>query len=162
MAPAVHHFFALVLTLVRFCAAKSLWSTVPANFSTIIQTAYPVGNGRLGALPFGEPGYEKLSLNRDDLWTGGPFENSSYVGGNPSNPVSQALPGIREWIWQNGTGNVSKLMGDDNNYGSYAVLGNLSVAITSVTNSSSYKRVLDLDSGVHTTSFISGSSSFTV
>lgn len=148
------------LFFIHLCAGKSLRSTVPANFSTIVQTAYPIGNGRLAALPFGNPGQEKLSLNRDKLWTGGPFENSSYDGGNPASPVHQYLPGIREWIWQNGTGNVTKLMGDDNDYGSYAVLGNLSVSIAGVANISSYTRSLDLDTGVHTTYFRSGGSLF--
>ncbi|KAK5125244.1 hypothetical protein LTR85_000920 [Meristemomyces frigidus] len=158
----LHSRFTLVLSFVYLCTAKSLWSNVPAaNFSTIIQTAYPIGNGRLAALPFGSPGLEKLSLNRDSLWSGGRFENSSYNGGNPTSPVSQYLPGIREWIWQNGTGNVTKLMGDDNNYGSYAVLGNLSVAIAGITNISSYDRRLDLETGVHTTSYKLGGHAFT-
>ncbi|KAK5131381.1 hypothetical protein LTR08_000984 [Meristemomyces frigidus] len=152
----------VLLSSTGISSAKSLWSTVPANFSTIIQTAYPVGNGRLAALPFGSPGHEKLSLNRDTLWSGGPFENSSYNGGNPLAPVSQDLPGLRDWIFQNGTGNVSKLMGDDNNYGSYAVLGNLSVAIADVEEVSMYERRLDLGTGVHTTSFVSGDSTFTI
>jgi len=150
-----------VILLASHSSAKSLWSTIPANFSTIIQTAYPIGNGRLAALPFGEAGHEKLSLNRDSLWSGGPFENSSYNGGNPTHPVSQYLPGIREWIWQNGTGNVSKLMGDDNNYGSYAVLGNLSVTIAGVQDARNFERRLDLKTGVHTTSFMSGGCTYT-
>lgn len=63
-----------------FCAlgqisyAKSLWSTVPASASDIIRTAYPLGNGRLGALSFGPAGSETLNLNVDSLWSGGPFE----------------------------------------------------------------------------------------
>ena len=152
----------VLLSSLGISSAKSLWSTVPANFSTIIQTAFPVGNGRLAALPFGLPGQEKLSLNRDSLWSGGPFENSSYNGGDPTAPVYQNLPGIREWIWQNGTGNVTKLMGDDNNYGSYAVLGNLSVAIASVGIVSTYKRRLDLETGVHTTSYVAGGHRYTM
>ncbi|KAF2772500.1 glycoside hydrolase family 95 protein [Teratosphaeria nubilosa] len=151
-----------VCHLISLVYAKSLWSTVPANFSTIIQTAYPIGNARLAALPFGEAGHEKLSLNRDSLWTGGPFETTSYNGGNPLSPRSQYLPGIRDWIWQNGTGNASKLMGDDDNYGSYAVLGNLSVRIAEMRNGTNYVRALDLQSGIHTTTFRSGSSAFTI
>lgn len=144
------------------CTAKRLWSTTSANFSSIIQQAYPIGNSRLGALPFGEAGHEKLSLNRDSLWSGGPFENSSYRGGNPEQAVSQSLPAIRDRIWQNGTGNVSKLMGDNENYGSYAVLGNLSVTISGVTNASGYMRSLDLETGVHTTSYASGGGQYTM
>ena len=107
-------------------------------------------------MPFGEAGHEKISLNRDSLWTGGPFENVSYNGGNPVSPISQYLPDIRDWIWKNGTGNVTALMGDDNNYGSYAVLGNLSVVIDGVGEVAKYNRSLDLETAVHTTVFSVG------
>jgi len=56
--------------------AKSLWSTIPANGSDIIRTTYPLGNGRLGAMPIGPPGAETLTLNLDTLWSGGPFNAS--------------------------------------------------------------------------------------
>ncbi|KAI5212835.1 glycoside hydrolase family 95 protein [Aureobasidium subglaciale EXF-2481] len=150
------------LCIVQGTYAKALWATEPANnFTDIIRTAYPVGNGRLAALPFGNPGQEKFSFNIDSLWSGGPFENSSYNGGNPESPVSSALPGIRDWIFQNGTGNVTALMGDNNNYGSYAVLGNLTISIDGITQFTSYNRSLDLTNGVHTTSFVSSGSIYT-
>ena len=101
-------------------------------------------------------------MNRDSLWTGGPFENVSYNGGNPTSSVSQYLPGIRDWIWKNGTGNVTALMGEDNNYGSYAVLGNLSVTIDGVGEIMKYNRSLDLKTGVHTTVFSSGECTYTM
>jgi len=66
--------------LVDLSNAKSLWSTVPANGSDIIRTTYPLGNGRLGAMPIGPPGAETLTLNLDTLWSGGPFNASvSYA-----------------------------------------------------------------------------------
>ena len=34
--------------------------------------ALPIGNGRLGAMVFGGPGMERLQLNEDTLWAGGP------------------------------------------------------------------------------------------
>jgi len=155
--------YVLALSLISPSLAKSLWSTSPAsNFSDIIKTAYPISNGRLAALPFGSPGHEKLSLNRDSLWSGGPFENASYDGGNPPEPVSGALRGIRDWIWKNGTGNVTELMEPFPNYGSYAVLGNLSVELQGVDSVSGYKRVLDLKTGVHITTFTSGSAAYQI
>lgn len=153
-------FVALLLSFTTLSSCKRLWSKHPANSTSIIQTAYPIGNGRLGALPFGEPGHEKLNLNHDSLWSGGPFENSSYNGGNPEQPVNGYLPGIRDWIWQNGTGNVSKLMGDGYNYGSFAVLGNLSITITDVDDAKDYERSLDLRTGVHTASYSSGGKAY--
>lgn len=54
-------------------------------------------------------------------------------------------------------------MSNGDNYGSYAVLGNLSVWIDGVTNQSysNYNRSLDLQTGVHTTTFTVGKSEYT-
>ena len=100
-------------------------------------------------------------MNVDSLWSGGPFENSSYNGGNPRSSVASALPGIRDWIFKNGTGNVTALMGDDNNYGSYAVLGNLTISIDKISNFTAYNRSLDLTTGVYTTNFEADGSKYT-
>jgi len=75
--------------------------------------------------------------------------------------VSSALPGIRDWIFKNGTGNVTALMGDNNNYGSYAVLGNLSVSVDNLSNFTAYNRSLDLVTGVYATSFEANGSKYT-
>ncbi|CAN9124448.1 unnamed protein product [Alternaria alternata] len=142
-------------TFIPVSTALSLWSTTPANSSDIIRTTYPIGNGRLGAMPIGPPGAEILTLNLDTLWSGGPFSASNYSGGNPNSSVAEALPGIREWIFTNGTGNVTELLGLDDAYGSYQVLGNLSVTIPSLVDAdvANYTRTLDLSNGIHTTSF---------
>ena len=34
--------------------------------------ALPIGNGRLGAMVFGSPSQEKIQLNENTLWQGGP------------------------------------------------------------------------------------------
>jgi alpha-L-fucosidase 2 len=144
-----------VLSLLPLASAKSLWSFVPANSSDIIRTAYPFGNGRLGALLHGSPLSEVLTLNVDSLWSGGPFNVSNYTGGNPTSPLAGNLTGIRDWIFTNGTGNVTELLGDDRFYGSYRVLGNLSITVPSLARGNAsvrgYKRSLDLANGVHTT-----------
>ena len=156
---------ALLFTLLFAClaSAKSLWSSTPAgNASDIIRHAYPIGNGRLAALAFGEAGSEKLSLNRDSLWSGGPFANKSYNGGNPAEERYSHLPGIRDWIWRNGTGNVSELQTDFSDYGSYQVMANLSVAISGIDSVTKYQRSLSLDSGVHGTTFTSDGAVYTI
>ncbi|KAL1861432.1 hypothetical protein VTK73DRAFT_7114 [Phialemonium thermophilum] len=146
--------------------AKSLWSSKPATFGPqssddyILKTGYPVGNGKLGAIPFGPPGAEKMVLNVDSLWAGGPFQSSDYTGGNPSSPKYPALAGIREFIFQNGTGNVTALLGSGDYYGSYQTLGNLSTAIEGVSDFADYRRSLDLTTGIHATSFRSGGTHF--
>ncbi|KAF2192678.1 glycoside hydrolase family 95 protein [Zopfia rhizophila CBS 207.26] len=145
----------LVLAIAVTCtSAKTLWSTSPAtDYPNIIKEAYLLGNGRLGAMPFGPPGAEKIVLNVDSLWSGGPFSSRSYTGGNPSEEKHSYLPGIRQWIFQNTTGNVSQLLGNGDNYGSYQVMGNLSVSFNAGLMPGTYKRTLDLESGTHHTSF---------
>ncbi|PWY91587.1 FAD/NAD(P)-binding domain-containing protein [Aspergillus sclerotioniger CBS 115572] len=107
-------FYTLALPL---AAAKSLWSDSPGNYSSIITTAFPLGNGRLGA---------------------------------------DALPGIREWIFQNGTGNVSALLGEFPYYGSYQVLANLTIDMDGLSNINGYRRSLDLESAIYSDHFSTG------
>ncbi|KKY33153.1 putative glycoside hydrolase family 95 protein [Diaporthe ampelina] len=123
-------------------AGKSLWSSSSATYGEgddyILRTGYLLGNGKLGAIPFGPP------------------------GGNPPGPVHQYLPGIRDWIFQNGTGNISELLAPIANYGSYQTLGNLTVRLEGMDDYSNYTRKLDLDTGVHTTSWTTETGSLTI
>ncbi|QDA60685.1 glycoside hydrolase family 95 protein [Hymenobacter jejuensis] len=49
-----------------------LWYTQPAaNWNE----ALPLGNGRLGAMVFGAPQRERLQLNEETIWAGGPNNN---------------------------------------------------------------------------------------
>ncbi|KAL1801116.1 hypothetical protein ACET3X_001458 [Alternaria dauci] len=92
-----------------------------------------------------------------------PFGGNAHwptSGGNPDSSVAEALPGIRNWIFTNGTGNVTELLGLDAAHGSYQVLGNLSVIIPSLAGAEvvNYTRTLDLSNGIHTTTFSLNSS----
>jgi len=80
----------LVLTtgLVRVASAQQskelkLWYNKPA---TKWEEALPLGNGRLGAMVYGRPKHEKIQLNEETVWAGGPNNNI-----NP-----QARPYIRK------------------------------------------------------------------
>ncbi|KAH7033636.1 Six-hairpin glycosidase-like protein [Microdochium trichocladiopsis] len=166
-----------IAALAASAHARTLWSSKPADAGPrsgqeyILKTAYPLGNGRLGATPYGAPGSAGLMLNVDSLWSGGPFEASfrfegwslanqngetsqNYTGGNPLEPKYEALPEIRSTIFTNGSGDMSALLGSGRNYGSYRVLGNLSIALDGADGGfTGYRRELDLNTGVHTTSF---------
>ncbi len=55
-------------------ADSVLWYTSPAeNWDC----ALPLGNGRIGAMVFGEPLYEKIMLNEDSIWSGGPRQRNN-------------------------------------------------------------------------------------
>ena len=53
--------------------------------------ALPIGNGRLGAMVFGGVGVERLQLNEDTLWSGGPSDWN-----NPQ--ARDVLPEIRSLV----------------------------------------------------------------
>src|ERR1700733_6323649 len=54
--------------------------------------ALPVGNGRLGAMVFGGVVNERLQLNEDTLWAGGPYD--------PVNPdADAALPEVQRLLF---------------------------------------------------------------
>jgi alpha-L-fucosidase 2 len=65
-----------------------LWYRQPAKQWV---EALPIGSGRMGAMVFGGVAAERLQLNEDTLWAGGPYD--------PANPEAlKALPEIRALI----------------------------------------------------------------
>jgi alpha-L-fucosidase 2 len=49
--------------------SQKLWYDKPAEQWI---EALPAGNGRMGAMVFGDPVNERIQLNEDSLWPGGP------------------------------------------------------------------------------------------
>ena len=48
--------------------------------ATVWQEAFPLGNGRIGALMFGDGEAETLCLNEDTLWSGYPGDARTGMG----------------------------------------------------------------------------------
>ena len=55
--------------------------------------ALPVGNGRLGAMVFGKNGEERIQLNEETYWSGGPY--STVVKGG-----YKVLPEIQKLVFE--------------------------------------------------------------
>jgi alpha-L-fucosidase 2 len=68
-------FLTSLICSISLVQAKALWASTPSSVD-VLKQAYPVGNGRLGGMPFSAPGAEKVVLNIDSLWSGGPFQSS--------------------------------------------------------------------------------------
>ena len=66
-----------------------LWYDEPAQ---IWNEALPLGNGRLGAMVFGDPVVERLQLNEETIWAGSPNSNAH----EEALPV---LPKVRQLIF---------------------------------------------------------------
>ncbi|CAE6531228.1 unnamed protein product [Rhizoctonia solani] len=72
-------------------SGNGLWYSEPAvNWST---QYLPIGNGYLGAMINGNPVSDRIQLNIESLWSGGPSADPSYNGGNHQ-PSEQSPPGL--------------------------------------------------------------------
>jgi alpha-L-fucosidase 2 len=123
--------------------------------------ALPLGNGRLGAMVFGGVDRERLQLNEDTIWAGGPYD--------PTNPAAfDAHAKARELIFAGKAADADPLlrasgMGTPPNQASYQPLGNL--YLTDTSNSAEpvtdYRRSLDIDSAIASTTFRQAGVTFT-
>ncbi|MBZ0297129.1 MAG: glycoside hydrolase family 95 protein [Anaerolineae bacterium] len=121
--------------------STTLWYCQPAR---AWNEALPLGNGRLGAMVFGGISHERLQLNEETVWSGGPKEWN--------NPAARALlPELRRLIAE---GRYAEA--DDLSKGmqgpwtqSYQPMGNLHLHFPGIENQvDSYHRDLDLDTSL--------------
>ena len=128
-----------------------LWYRQPASLWV---EALPVGNGRLGAMVYGGVARERLQLNEDTLYAGGPY--------TPINPDARnALPKVRELIFAGRYAEAEKLanaamISRPVKQMPYQPLGNLWLEFEGLGEPSDYRRSLDLDSAIATTTFKTG------
>src|SRR5687768_11370127 len=148
---------ALVVDPIAFASdarpETTMWYTQPA---AKWEEALPVGNGRLGAMVFGGAGEERLQLNEDSLWSGGPqdADNPAALG---------ALPEVRRLLFDGryveGEALAEKLMvckgpGPGRSkaarlaFGWYQTLGDLRVQLDHGEQVKEYRRSLDLRTAV--------------
>jgi alpha-L-fucosidase 2 len=143
------------LALLASCCEKStqenhlkLWYNAPAKKWV---EALPVGNGRLGAMVFGDPAQEKLQLNEETVWAGQPNSNS--------NPKALAfIPEIRQLLFAGKFAEAQKMVDEKvffpHNQGmSYQPVGDLNLAFAGHENPQAYYRELDIADAISTTRY---------
>jgi len=131
--------------------ATVLWYTHPAQKW---ENALPVGNGRLGAMVFGKTDEERIQLNEDTLWSGGPY--SSVVKGGAA-----ALPEIQRLVFEGKWRQAHKafgrsLMGYPVEQMKYQSLGDLVLAFPDAGPTADYRLELDLDEAVVAVRYVRG------
>ncbi|TCC00429.1 glycosyl hydrolase [Micromonospora zingiberis] len=93
--------------------------------------ALPIGNGRLGAMLFGQPDHERIQFNEQSLW-GGVNDYDNALAGQPDEVFDPSTTG----------------------FGSYRAFGDLHLRFRAPHQQPvDYQRALDLESGIHTTRF---------
>ncbi|GAB3971004.1 glycoside hydrolase family 95 protein [Plantactinospora veratri] len=128
----------------------ALWYDEPAGTDWL--RALPVGNGRLGAMVFGNVDTERLQLNEDTIWAGGPYDSANTRGAG-------ALAEIRRLVfadqWSQAQTLVDQAMlGRPAGQLAYQPVGNLRLAFASGT-ASQYLRRLDLTTAVTSVTYVS-------
>ena len=126
-----------------FNPSTLLWHKKPAEEW---ENAFPVGNGRLGAMVYGGIKEEKIQLNEETYWSGGPY--STVVKGG-----YKELPKIQKLIFEGKPLEAHKifgryLMGYPVEQQKYQSLANLHLFFNEDLEAKNYKRWLDLSEGI--------------
>jgi len=119
--------------------------------------ALPIGNGRLGAMVFGNPSLERIQLNEESIWDGERRDRNNPKAGT-------AVPKIRELLFSGEVAEAEKLALSDmmsipRRMPCYQTLGDLRLdfsasGLTTQTEVEDYRLELNLDTAIITTSFV--------
>lgn len=151
-----YHFTLLILLVTGGCKQEQepshlrLWYQQPAAEWT---EALPVGNGRLGAMIFGNPSKERIQLNEESLWAGSRM--------NSNNPEAlENLPKVQQLILDGKLEEATQLIGQTMlgtppRIRSYQTMGDLLIDYPEG-DTTGYLRELDLSTGISRTWFSLG------
>ena len=125
-----------------------LWYDKPAGEWT---EALPVGNGRLGAMVFGDPIHERIQFNEESLWAGCQVDNN-----NPK--ALENLPALQQLIFEGKYTEALSLaneafIGTPPNVRSHQTFGDLLITYTDQGNVDQYTRELTLNNGIARSAF---------
>jgi alpha-L-fucosidase 2 len=128
------------IVVAQTTTALKLWYDKPAS---IWNEALPLGNGRLGAMVFGDPAVERLQLNEETIWSGSPNNNAH-------DKALEALPKVRQLIFEGKYAEAQELatkdiMSQTNNGMNYQTFGSVYLSFPGHQNYTNYYRDLDIE-----------------
>jgi alpha-L-fucosidase 2 len=151
-------FFSLALTSAAKQPANllKLWYDKPA---VLWEEALPVGNGRLGAMIYGNPAREDVQLNEGTLWAGQPNRND-----NPD--ALEALPVVRQLIYDGKLKEAQdlvnqKIITKKSHGAAFQTIGDLYLDFPGHEKYTNFYRELDLSQAVATTRYTVNGVTFT-
>ena len=149
-------------TLLLLLAASTVVGTANAQSDSLLKLWYnhparqwvealPIGDGRLGAMVFGDPSRERIQLNEITVWAGQPNRND-----NPD--AREALPKVRKLIFEGKYTEAQDLVNQTfiskiSNGMPYQTVGDLHLLFPGHEKYSGYCRELNLETGIATTRY---------
>ena len=135
----------------------TLWYKQPAGNTW--ENALPIGNGFLGAMVYGNVEKETIQLNEHTVWSGSPNRND-----NPD--ALAALPMVRKLIFEGKYKEAEKLTNQSivtkKSHGQmFQPVGNLHLTFEGHQQFSNYRRELDIEKAVTTTTYAVGGVTYT-
>ena len=150
-----------LVTMISFsCSSQNndlkLWYDTPASQWT---DALPLGNGRLGAMVFGTPAQERIQINEETIWGGGPHNNVNYA-------AKDGLDKIRQALWEGRRSDAQALcdeyISSKSAHGMpYQTAGSLMLDFDGITDFTDYYRELDINRAVALTRFKANGTEYT-
>jgi alpha-L-fucosidase 2 len=109
-----------------------------------------LGNGRLGAMVFGGTGLERVGLNEDTIWSGGPYDPAPNVD-------LETLPTIRQLAFdgklKEAQNLANKLQGTPRIEAAYQTVGEIQLTQPGHQTFIDYRRQLDLNTAIATVTY---------
>lgn len=146
-------FFGILFLIMQNLTAQTtgglkLWYDKPA---TIWNESLPLGNGRLGAMVFGDPAVERLQLNEETIWAGSPNTNAHTKSLN-------ALPLVRQLVFDGRYDEAQELatkdiMSQTNNGMPYQTFGSVYISFPGHQNYTNYYRDLNIENATATVQY---------
>ncbi len=132
----------------------SLWYDRPATY---FEESLPIGNGRLGALVYGDPADDIIQLNDITLWSGKPVDRQEDAG------ASRWIPEIRRALFAEDYARADSLQlhvqGHNSSY--YMPLATMHITeLAPQPQADGYRRELSLDSAVARVTYRRGDVAF--
>ena len=133
-----------------------LWFDRPAE---VWEEATPLGNGRIGAMDFGQVSKQVIQLNEESLWAGEVQNGLPEDGQYHMQQFREML--LAEKYQEAYDYGMENLTFRPTSFRSYQTLGNLILDFELNDSVSNYSRVLDMANGIETTDFEIGGIDYT-
>ena len=134
-----------------------LWYNQPSGSTW--ENAMPIGNGRLGAMIYGNVEKEIIQLNEHTVWSGSPNRNDNSLSLDSLNVIRQL---IFEGKQKEAERIVNRVIITKKSHGQkFEPVGSLQLAFEGHDNFSNYYRELDIERAVSKTSYTIGDITYT-